>query len=77
VFEMRAESGNESQLPEGVEIVSRVREAGGSMIRAVSPDGSLPPGATAAEQPTLEEGYLAFMAQRGRDLAEIVGEEES
>jgi ABC-2 type transport system ATP-binding protein len=65
VFEVLTQ-GADAPLPEGVEVVSRVRDTNGTRIRAVAPDGSIPPGATAAPNPTLEEAYLAFMAARGR-----------
>jgi ABC-type multidrug transport system ATPase subunit len=65
VFEVRTASGAGDVGP-GFEVVSRTQDEGGIKIRGVSADGKLPPGATPAEQPTLEEGYLAFMASRGR-----------
>lgn len=47
------------------EVVSTVREASGTRLRAVSGDGSIPEGATLVDDPTLEEAYLAFMASKG------------
>ncbi len=38
-------------------------------LRCVSEDGKLPPSATAVAEPTLEESYMAFMAERGRTSA--------
>jgi len=74
VFEVRGDRSSEVALPEGVEIVSRVRDDEGTRVRAVSPDGSLPPNARPVDDPTLEEGYLAFMAARGRVDAAVEGE---
>ena len=49
-----------------MEIVSHVATASGTSMRAVSTDGSVPEGARPVENPTLEEAYLAFMAEHGR-----------
>lgn len=49
-----------------MEIVSHVATSTGTSMRAVSTDGSLPEGARPVENPTLEEAYLAFMAEHGR-----------
>jgi len=76
VFEMLAQSGDEQKLLGGAEIVSRIKDTDGTKIRAVSSDGSLPEGARAVEAPTLEEGYLAFMAARGRADVAIAEEQE-
>jgi ABC-type multidrug transport system ATPase subunit len=65
VFEMRSAAGG-AELGAGFEVVSRTQDAEGVKVRGVSGDGPLPSGATVVEQPTLEEGYLAFMASRGR-----------
>ena len=74
VLEVRVAAGA-ADLGPGIEVVSRVQDASGTKIRAVTGDGKLPPGATAAEQPTLEEAYLAFMASRGRADAAITEDE--
>ncbi|MDH3628651.1 MAG: ATP-binding cassette domain-containing protein [Acidobacteriota bacterium] len=75
VFEMVADRAQEARLvSEGVEIVSRTADGEGSHIRAVAADGSIPPGAKPVSEPTLEEGYLGFMASRGR--AEVARTEE-
>jgi len=76
VFEMLAAPGTEERLAAGFEVVSRSREAEGTRLRAVTA-GPFPEGAREAEAPTLEEGYLAFMAERGRAEAVAAGEEEA
>ena len=76
VFELGVPPGADETRLAGAEIVSRTREGDGTQIRAVSSDGSLPEGARPVDEPTLEEGYLAFMAARGRAEA-VLGEEEA
>lgn len=61
-------AGEESLGPE-IEIVSRQLTGDTIALRGVTAKKTLPPGATAVEQPTLEEAYLAFMAARGRAQA--------
>jgi ABC-type multidrug transport system ATPase subunit len=75
VFEMLVASGGEGRLAADFEVGARSREEEATRRRAVSTDGKLPEGATAIDDPTLEEAYLAFMAARGRAEAAI-GEEE-
>ena len=75
VFELAIPPGGDETRLAGAEIVSRTRDGEGTRIRAVSSDGSLPEGGRPVEHPTLEEGYLAFMAARGRAEA-VVAEEE-
>jgi len=69
VFEVtvpRAEAGAvESQH----EIVSSTVSNGRVTLRGVSADGQVPASATLVGEPNLEEGYLAFMAARGRTSA--------
>jgi ABC-type multidrug transport system ATPase subunit len=77
VFELSAPSGDDAALGSGYEVVSRTRQGAGTKVRAVSTDGRLPDGATLVEAPTIEEGYLAFMASRGRAQAALVAEETS
>ena len=76
VFEVRFPAGSGEQALAEYEVVSRTRENGDTKIRAVSGDARLPEGARQAENPTLEEGYLAFMAARGRAEAALAKEEE-
>jgi ABC-type multidrug transport system ATPase subunit len=76
VFETVVSMDAAERLDEEVEIVSRTRDGVGMRIRGVARGGAMPQGAEPAENPTLEEGYLAFMAERGRvDVAQV--EEES
>jgi ABC-type multidrug transport system ATPase subunit len=75
VFETVVPEGAADDLGPAAEIVSRTRDNGATRIRAVSTDGSMPPGAQQVEEPTLEEGYLAFMAARGRAEAALAEEE--
>jgi ABC-2 type transport system ATP-binding protein len=76
VFEVQLATGSGEQALAQYEVVSRSREDGATRIRAVSGGGALPEGARPAENPTLEEGYLAFMAARGRAEAALTEEEE-
>jgi ABC-type multidrug transport system ATPase subunit len=69
--------GAEPPIDAAWENVSRVRDADGVRLRGFSGGGRFPPGATAVASPTLEEGYLAFMAARGRAEAAAVEEEAS
>jgi ABC-type multidrug transport system ATPase subunit len=66
VFETLVSVDGEQRLGPDIEVVSRTREGVGLRIRGVVGAGGLPEGATPVETPTLEEGYLAFMAARGR-----------
>ena len=63
----------EAKLAPGIEIVSRTREGVGIKIRGVAAGVEPPAGATTVAEPTLEEGYLAFMAERGRADAAAEG----
>ncbi len=69
VFEIVLPVGGEERLAQTCEIVSRVPEGVGVRVRAVAADRKIPDGAAPASAPTLEEGYLAFMASRGRAAA--------
>jgi ABC-type multidrug transport system ATPase subunit len=71
VWEITIPATAEGQLGPNVEIVSRVPEGSNIKIRAVSADGRPGPNAQPIENPTLEEGYLAFMAARGRAVAAL------
>jgi ABC-type multidrug transport system ATPase subunit len=67
VFEVTVGAGRQAELlAHGFEEISTQPEGTGVRVRGVAPDASLPEGARAVEQPTLEEAYLAFMAARGR-----------
>jgi ABC-type multidrug transport system ATPase subunit len=71
VFELAVPAGEEAQLGPGIEVVSRTRGEAGTRLRAVAAAARLPPGALRVETPTLEEGYLSFMAARGRAVATL------
>jgi ABC-type multidrug transport system ATPase subunit len=73
VFEALLAVDGEAKLAPGIEIVSRTREGVGIRIRGVAAGVEPPPGATMVADPTLEEGYLAFMAERGRAEAAAEG----
>jgi ABC-2 type transport system ATP-binding protein len=75
VFELDVAATAEPSLGPGVELVARTSFGSGVRLRAVSAEGRLPEGARAVDAPTLEEGYMAFMAARGR--AEAARAEEA
>ncbi len=66
VFEIKVSPIDEAKITERLEIVSRVATGQGTTIRAVAGNGGGPDGATPVDDPTLEEAYLAFMADRKR-----------
>jgi ABC-type multidrug transport system ATPase subunit len=66
VFEKVVAADSAELADPGFEVVSRNRDGVGIRIRGVVTEGRLPDGATVAEQCSLEEAYLAFMAARGR-----------
>ena len=68
VFEVTASAEQAERMEAEYEIVSRNAGADGIKLRGVAANG-LPEGATLAQSPTLEEGYLAIMAGRGRSSA--------
>ena len=66
VFEMTLAEGDKS-IPEGdFEVVSQEQRLKRTVIRGVSKNGKVPADSVPADNPTLEEAYLAFMAARGR-----------
>jgi ABC-type multidrug transport system ATPase subunit len=73
-FEITVAIGRDESLGSGIEIVSRTRDGVGIRIRGVAAGGPLPAGAEPVDSPTLEEGYLAFMATRGRAQAALAEE---
>jgi ABC-type multidrug transport system ATPase subunit len=77
VFTITVGAAEEARLEAQCEIVSRLGEGERRRLRAVSRDGSLPPGAEVVADPTLEEAYLAFMAARGRAEVALAPEERS
>ena len=74
VFEVTVGSEAAERFEMDYEIVSRSASASGVTLRGVSANG-LPEGATPVATPTLEEGYLAFMAARGRTEVAREGQE--
>ena len=75
VFEITLDAPGAERLEADYEIVSRTPSANGVTLRGVTGNG-LPDGAQAVDAPTLEEGYLAFMAARGRTEAAREGQEQ-
>ena len=71
VFEKVVAIGGADDLGPDVEIVSRVRDGVGIRVRAVAIHGSPPEGSEPVSDPTLEEGYLAFMAAHGERVEAI------
>lgn len=69
VFEITTSPQQAEALEEQHEIVSRTISGGQITLRGVSDGQELPPTATVVSEPTLEEGYMAFMAARGRSSA--------
>jgi ABC-type multidrug transport system ATPase subunit len=69
VFEIETDLTQAEAIEMEYEIVSRMATIGKITLRGVSGSTELPPGAQAAEHPTLEESYIAFMATRGRSAA--------
>ena len=76
VFEITVDSVGAERLEAEHEIVSRSITPAGVALRGVAANG-LPDGAAAVREPTLEEGYLAFMAARGRTEAAREGQEQA
>jgi ABC-2 type transport system ATP-binding protein len=68
VFQLSMPREKELELTESLEIVSREETGREVTIRAVSKKGRLPSGAQPVSDPTLEEAYLAFMAEEGRGV---------
>ena len=75
VFEITADAQAAERLEGEYEIVSRTASSAGVTLRGVTGNG-LPEGAAPVDAPTLEEGYLAFMAVRGRTEAAREGQEQ-
>jgi len=74
VFEVTTGMQEAERIEVDYEVVSRGTSGGQVTLRGVTADG-MPPGASPVESPTLEEGYLAFMAARGRTEAARQDEE--
>jgi ABC-type multidrug transport system ATPase subunit len=71
VVEVTVAEAAEAQLYDRLEIVMRRPEAGKVMLRGVVKGGDVPPDARAVDDITLEEAYLAFMVDRGRNVEEL------
>jgi ABC-2 type transport system ATP-binding protein len=69
VFEVTVPRAEADAVERQHEIVSSSVSNGHVTLRGVSADGRIPSSATAVAEPNLEEGYLAFMAARGRTSA--------
>jgi ABC-type multidrug transport system ATPase subunit len=69
VFDVTVPLADAEPIESRHEIVSSSVSDGRVTLRGVTGDGQIPPTATAVSEPTLEEGYLAFMAARGRSSA--------
>ena len=68
----------ETEIIPNYEIVSQEKISDGIILRVVSFNGDLPAGATAVDNPNLEEAYLAFMASKGQTVNSTgVGREEA
>ena len=76
VFEVTVDAPAAQRLESQYEIVSRTASADGVTLRGVTGNG-LPEDAAPVPAPTLEEGYLAFMAARGRTDAAREGQEQA
>ncbi len=74
VLELCVPASSEAEAAARMEVVSRSADDGRVTLRGVASGGAPPAGATAAGEVTLEEAYLAFMADRGRVGAALPGE---
>ncbi len=74
VLEVTVPASDEARLLDGLEVVSRRVHGGRATVRVVAGAGQAPEGAREVADATLEEGYLAFMAARGRAAAAVVEE---
>jgi hypothetical protein len=74
VLEVTVSAGNEAEVAAAMEVVARSSSDGRVTLRGVAGPGGPPSGARLADDPTLEEAYLAFMADRGRAVAALAEE---
>jgi ABC-2 type transport system ATP-binding protein len=70
VVEVDLADGDGSGLVDRLEIVQQQSVAGKTRLRGVIRDGSVP-NAREVDNVTLEEAYLAFMVERGRNVEEL------
>jgi ABC-2 type transport system ATP-binding protein len=75
VVEVAVAETAEAEVSERLEIVMRRAEGGRTMLRGVVRDGAAPAGARPVDDVTLEEAYLAFMVDRGRNVEELATED--
>jgi ABC-type multidrug transport system ATPase subunit len=71
VVEVSVAETAEAEMSDRLEIVMRRSEAGKTILRGVVKDGAVPADARAVDDITLEEAYLAFMVDRGRNVEEL------
>jgi ABC-type multidrug transport system ATPase subunit len=71
VVEVTVAETAEAQMSDRLEIVMRRAEAGKTTLRGVVKDGAAPADARIVDDITLEEAYLAFMVDRGRNVEEL------
>jgi ABC-type multidrug transport system ATPase subunit len=69
LFDVTVPMADAAAIESRHEIVSSSVADGRVTLRGVTADGHVPPSATTVAEPSLEEGYLAFMAERGRTAA--------
>ena len=74
VFEITTTAAEAKTIEGRYEVVSTTVSGNRVTLRGVTGGKRLPPGATAVAEPNLEEGYLAFMAARGRGESSRQGE---
>lgn len=70
VVEVDLDDSANAEFGEGLEIVQQYTADGGTRLRGVLKNGSLP-NARVVSNVTLEEAYLAFMVDRGRNIEEL------
>ena len=76
VFQVVATELQVDDIESNYDIVSTTVSGSNVIFRGVAGDKDLPDDAEVVKQPTLEEGYMAFMASRGRGAAARQDEEK-
>ena len=76
VFQVVATELQVDDIESNYDIVSTTVSGSNVILRGVAGEQDLPDGAEVVKQPTLEEGYMAFMASRGRGAAARQDEEK-
>jgi len=77
VLEVTVPATGEAEVAARMEVVARSASDGRVTLRGVAGSGGPPPEARPVTDPTLEEAYLAFMADRGRVEAALTEGERS